>query len=163
MDVLIWRWSIFSNMKYVIGKSDFSSLPFVGYFWILLEQSERDFNSSLSVVACFASLFTCLTAASIGRHPPARAKEVEPQIFDLMFFWHPAQHMRTFGVWLKEKSRSLKSAVYKIKSYCGSTCLCKWLFSTANIIKSVYIILMIAQECHPTLPPLKNWPIKGIT
>jgi hypothetical protein len=58
----------------------------------------------------------------------------------------------------REELLSLKSAVYEIKSYFGSSYLCKSLFSKEQITTYVMPILAIfyEHEYHPTFPALKN-------
>ncbi|CAM2114566.1 unnamed protein product [Caretta caretta] len=135
----------FPSMKKVVCDSDFNPSPFVIHIQTLLEQSEKRFQQFTTiepVVAFLVNPFTCQIevtemATSIVSLIQERIEDVEWEILDLQndIVLKSCATDENFD---RKKFPALKNVAHKIKSYFGSTYLCKVLFSTMNIIKSKY-------------------------
>lgn len=116
----------------ILGDSAFSPLPFVGHPQTLLEQSEKRFQQFTITEAAFSvNPFTFQLLQKLLRALECliqvTVEELELETVNLKNYvtkscavchnsWNPLD---------RAKFLSLKNAVYEIKSYFGSTYLCK--------------------------------------
>uniref|UniRef100_K7FGN3 HAT C-terminal dimerisation domain-containing protein n=1 Tax=Pelodiscus sinensis TaxID=13735 RepID=K7FGN3_PELSI len=123
----------FPSMKKMVCDSDFNPSLFVIRIQPLLEQFKRDFTIIEPVVAFLVNPFTSQIEV--------RTEEVELEILDLqndIVLKSCATDENFWNLVDRKRFPALKNEAYKIKSYFGSTYLCKVLFSTMNFIKSKY-------------------------
>lgn len=116
----------------ILSDGAFSPLPFVGHLQTLLEQSEKRFQQfTITEPAFSVNHFTFQLLQKLLRALEwliqLSVEQLELETVNLKNYvmkscaichnsWNPLD---------REKFLSLKNAIYEIKSYFGSTCLCK--------------------------------------